>query len=148
MKKQKFEIVNQMRLTLPAISVNEGVVRAMVGAFIAPLDPNVNELADIKCAVSEAVTNVIVHAYRGRETRGEIRLALLVTEDRMVVISVRDTGCGIADITEARRPLFTTDRTGERSGMGFAVMESFTDRLRVTSRIGRGTTVTMYKQLS
>ena len=135
---------NRMRVILPAISVNEAVARSAVAAFCAQCDPTVTELADTKCAVSEAVTNCIVHAYRERE--GEICITAKVIEGG-VRIAVRDRGCGIEDVQRAREPLFTTDAAGERSGMGFTVMESFTDRLAVYSAKGRGTLVVMTKYI-
>ena len=139
------EVENEMRMTLPSLSVNEGMARAAVAAFCAQLNPTALELADIKCAVSEAVTNCIVHAYRG--TVGEITLTVKLCEGRLVQIEIRDRGCGIEDVKQAREPLFTTDAEGERSGMGFTVMESFCDELRVSSRAGRGTRVTLLKRL-
>ena len=145
MKNQWSEQGNRMRLRLPAISVNEGVARAAVAAFCAQRDPTVTELADIKCAVSEAVTNCIVHAYR--DYPGEIFIGVRLVGKDGVRISVRDRGCGIADIKRAREPLFTTDAAGERSGMGFTVMENFMDRLTVRSREGRGTLVIMTKYI-
>ena len=138
--------INEMKLKLPALSVNEGACRAMIAAFCAQADPNIEELADIKCAVSEAVTNCIVHAYGGRG--GTIYITVGLYEGRLIRIEIRDRGCGIADIKEAMQPLFTTDATGERSGMGFSVMESFMSRLRVHSTVARGTRVTMWKQLA
>lgn len=139
------EVENEMELRLPSLSVNEGVARAGVALFCAQLNPTALELADVKCAVSEAVTNCIVHAYR--DTVGEIRITVKLCEGRLVCIEIRDRGCGIADVRQAREPLFTTDAEGERSGMGFTVMESFCDELRVSSRQGKGTTVTMLKRL-
>ncbi len=137
--------LNELKVMLPAISINEGVARALVGAFCAQLNPTIEEIADLKCAVSEAVTNSIVHAYRGEG--GPLYISVALYEERCVTVSVRDRGCGIPDVALARQPLFTTDKEGERSGMGFAVMETFTDSLRVHSRVGRGTTVTMKKRL-
>ena len=134
-----------MQIILPSLSVNEGVARATVAAFCAQLNPTALELADIKCAVSEAVTNCIVHAYR--EGTGEIIIRVSLCEGRLIQIEIRDRGCGIENVRAAREPLFTTDAEGERSGMGFTVMESFCDELRVSSRIGRGTTVTLLKRL-
>lgn len=139
------EVENEMRLTLPSLSVNEGMARSAVAAFCAQLNPTAVELADVKCAVSEAVTNCIVHGYRG--TVGEIRITVKLCEGRIVQIEIRDFGCGIEDVRRAREPLFTTDAEGERSGMGFTVMESFCDGVRVNSRVGRGTTVTLLKRL-
>lgn len=144
MRKKKSGCSNRMRLTLPALSVNEGVARAAVAAFCAQCDPSTTELADIKCAVSEAVTNCIVHAYR--ERAGEIRIIVRLVPGG-VRIAIRDRGCGIADVRRAREPLFTTDAVGERSGMGFTVMESFMDRLSVRSREGVGTLVVLTKYI-
>ncbi len=135
---------NRMRLYLPAVSVNEGIARAAVAAFCAQCDPDATELADIKCAVSEAVTNCIVHAYR--ECAGEICITARLVP-RGVRIAIRDRGCGIEDVKRAREPLFTTDAAGERSGMGFTVMESFMDKLSVHSAKGRGTLVILTKYL-
>ena len=139
-------IQNKMKLQLPAISVNEGICRAIVGAFMTQADPTIEELADVKCAVSEAFTNCTVHAYR--ETGGIVYISATLYEDRKLSITIRDEGCGIADVKKAREPLFTTDESGDRSGMGFAVMESFTDRLTVTSKVGKGTKVRMIKYLT
>ena len=133
-----------MWLSLPALSVNEGVARAAVAAFCAQCNPTVTELADIKCAVSEAVTNCIVHAYR--EKRGKVYITVRLIPGGVRIL-VRDLGCGIPDIRRAREPLFTTDGAGERSGMGFIVMESFMDRLDVYSKPGRGTLVVLTKMI-
>ncbi len=132
-----------MQLKLPALSANEGMARAAVAAFCAQLDPSGVELADIKCAVSEAVTNCIVHAYRYQD--GLIYITVSLLEGRVAKIEIRDRGCGIEDVKEARQPLFTTDSAGERSGMGFTVMESFTDKISVTSKLESGTKIVMYK---
>lgn len=134
-----------MKLSLPSLSVNEGIARAAVAAFCAQLNPTAVEIADIKCAVSEAVTNCTVHAYR--DTVGEIAITVKLCEGRLVQIEIRDRGCGIEDVRQAREPLYTTDAEGERSGMGFTVMESFCDGVNVSSRVGRGTTVTLIKRL-
>jgi stage II sporulation protein AB (anti-sigma F factor) len=145
MKKAKIsgKVINKMQLKLPSLSANEGMARAAVAAFCAQLDPSGVELADVKCAVSEAVTNCIVHAYRHGE--GIIYITVSLLEGRAAKIEIRDRGCGIEDVKEARQPLFTTDAAGERSGMGFTVMESFTDKISVTSRVGAGTKIVMYK---
>ena len=134
-----------MQLTLPALSVNEGAGRAIVSAFCAQLNPTIEELADIKCAGSEAVTNCIVHAYR--ETTGDIYISVRIFDTRTVRIEIKDKGCGIEDIELVKTPLYTTDTTGERSGMGFAVMESFMDKLTVRSAVGKYTKVTLVKTL-
>lgn len=144
--KRKEALENELKLELPSLSVNEGIARATVAVFCSQLDPTATELADIKCAVSEAVTNCIVHAYRG--THGKIHINVRLYEGRLIRILIRDDGCGIPDVKLARQPLFTTDAESERSGMGFTVMESFCDRVRVTSRVGKGTTVILYKKLA
>ena len=136
---------NEMKLRLPSLSVNESVARATVAAFCAQIDPAASELADIKCVVSEAVTNCIVHAYR--ETVGIIYITVAIYEDNSVKIEIKDKGVGIEDVSLARQPLYTTDAESERSGMGFTVMESFTDAMRVTSKREKGTCVVMYKQI-
>ena len=142
------EILNKIQIKLPAMSVNEGMARAAVAAFVSQLDPGVTEIADIKCAVSEAVTNAIVHGYRDTPETGSITVTVSILAGRAVKIEIKDKGCGIPDVGQARQPLYTTDAAGERSGMGFTVMESFTDALKVTSKVGKGTTVTMWKKLS
>ena len=142
------EVLNRIQIKLPALSVNEGMARAAVAAFVSQLDPGVTEVADIKCAVSEAVTNAIVHGYRDYEGTGSISITVSILAGRAVKIEIKDKGCGIPDVAMARTPLYTTDAGGERSGMGFTVMESFTDALRVTSKVGKGTTVVMFKKLT
>jgi len=144
MKQKKIQ-TNIMKLTLPAISVNEGVARSVIGAFCAQLDPTIEELADIKCSVSEAVTNCIVHAYKN--LGGIIYITVTLFADRSLKIDIKDKGCGIEDVEMARSPLFTTDTSGERSGMGFSVMESFMGEVRVSSQKGKGTKVSMAKKL-
>ena len=126
---------NEFRLTLDARSVNEGFARVAVSAFAAPLDPTLEELADLKTAVSEAVTNCIVHGYKDCCGPPAVR------------VTVRDKGCGIVDVPQAMTPLYTTGE-GERAGLGFTVMESFCDKLRVTSKPGRGTTVVLEKRIT
>lgn len=145
LRKRKGEL-NRMELCLPALSVNEGLARAAVGAFCAGLDPTATELADVKCAVSEAVTNCIVHAYPDRI--GPVTLCVAVYPEREVHITVTDKGVGIPDVPQAMEPLFTTGNPEERSGLGFAVMQSFMDRVKVTSRPGKGTKVVLIKRLS
>lgn len=136
---------NEMRLTLPSYSSNEGFARTAVASFFAQLDPTVAELADLKTAVSEAVTNAILHGYR--DTIGMIYIKASYDKGGRVTVQVRDKGCGIPDIQKAMEPLFTTGGE-ERAGLGFAVMESFTDKVRVRSVVGKGTTVTLRKQLT
>ena len=145
MSKVKEQIKNEIKLRLPSLSVNESVARSAVAAFCAQLDPSASELADIKCVVSEAVTNCIVHGYRDRV--GVIYITIVLYASGLVKIEIRDKGVGIEDVKTARQPLYTTDAASERSGMGFTVMESFTDRIRVTSKPGKGTNVIMYKRL-
>ena len=137
---------NYMKLTLLAVGENEGFARSAVSAFALCLNPSLSELSDIKCSVSEAITNCIVHAY-GKE-KGYIYINLALTEDGEVRIEIRDNGCGIPDVSRAREPLYTTDTTGERSGMGFSVMESFMDSLCVFSKEGKGTRIIMTKRIS
>ena len=141
----KDRIKNEMKLRLPSLSVNESVARATVAAFCAQADPAAAELADIKCVVSEAVTNCIVHAYR--ETVGIIYITVTLYESGAVKLEIKDKGVGIEDVSLARQPLYTTDAEGERSGMGFTVMESFCDKVKVVSQWGKGTTVTLCKRL-
>ena len=143
------KIINEMKLRLPAVSVNEGVCRSAISAFIAQLDPMVEELGDIRLAVSEAVTNCIVHAYRD-VPKGEcsyVYISVRLYDTREVSVEISDNGCGIANVEEAMRPMFTTGGGTERSGMGFLVMENFTDSLTVKSKVGKGTTVLMRKFL-
>lgn len=139
-------ILNECRITFPSLSANEGYARSCAAAFCAQLDPTAAEISDIKCAVSEAVTNAIVHGYR--DCVGEIIMTLRQLPDRVVKIEIRDKGCGIDNVEQAKTPLFTTDPAGERSGMGFTVMESFMDSLKVLSSPGRGTKVTMTKKFT
>lgn len=135
---------NQMQLTFPSRSVNEGFARAAVACFASQLDPTLDELGDIKTAVSEAVTNCIVHAYP--DEIGTITLKARILPGGVLDLVIRDRGRGIADVAEARRPLFTTGGA-ERSGMGFTIMESFMHKLTVTSKPGRGTTVHMQRRI-
>ena len=147
MKKAKIsgKVINKLQLKLPSLSANEGMARAAVAAFCAQLDPSGVELADIKCAVSEAVTNCIVHAYR--DEIGLIQIKAQMLEGRRLRIEIKDQGCGMEDVRRAREPLYTTDAAGERSGMGFTVMESFCDGVSVRALEGKGCTVTLCKRL-
>lgn len=140
------KIKNQMRIQFLSLSTNERFARAAVAAFLTSLDPTALEIADIKTAVSEAVTNCIVHAYQ--DTIGVIYIHTKIYDDRRVVITIRDRGCGIENIKKAMEPLFTTLPDEERSGLGFSVMQSFTDKVRVRSRLNQGTSVTLEKILS
>ncbi len=138
-------IINQMKLSFVSKSVNESFARASVAAFVLPLDPTVSELSDIRTAVSEAVTNCIVHAYPDK--KGIITLTAKLTDQRKLIVTIRDKGKGIEDIDKAMEPLFTTS-TDERAGLGFAVMQSFMDKVRVRSEISKGTAVTLEKYIS
>lgn len=137
--------VNKMELSFPSHSVNESFARGAISAFILALDPLVTEMNDLKTAVSEAVTNAIVHGYR--DTIGTVYISAKILADDRVVVKIRDRGCGIPDIEKAMEPLYTTGGE-ERAGLGFAVMQSFCDRVRVASAPGRGTTVTLTKQFT
>lgn len=142
----KQTVINEVRLIFPSVSSNEAFARSAAASFCAQLNPTYDELSDIKCAVSEAVTNAIVHGYRN--VLGEVQLQMKITEDRVFRAEIRDRGCGIPDVEEAMRPLFTTDPENERSGMGFTIIENFMDSLRVVSSPGKGTRVIMTKKLS
>lgn len=137
---------NRMKIEFAARAENEAFARAAAAAFVAFLDPTIEELTEIKTGVSEAVSNSIIHGY-GEDPNGIVELACEVRQGGKVIITIRDRGMGIDDVEKAREPMFTTGRTEERSGMGFTVMESFMDRLEVESQAGEGTTVTMTKQL-
>lgn len=137
--------INEMKCTFPSLSVNEAYARTAVTAFAAQLDLTIEEIADIRTAVSEAVTNAIVHGYRGAV--GTIELCVKLLEGNEVYIRIKDCGCGIPDVAQAMEPLYTTAAAEERAGLGFAVMESFMDKLSVKSKVGRGTTVVMRKRL-
>ena len=136
---------NEFTLEFPSRSSNEAFARSAAACFAAQMDPTLNELEDIKTAVSEAVTNAIVHAYP--DAIGKVTLKLRVCPGNVLELTVKDRGRGIADVEKAREPMFTTGGE-ERSGMGFTIMESFTDQLTVRSVPGRGTTVTMKKKLA
>ncbi len=137
-------IQNEMKLSFEAKSINEGFARSAVSAFVMSLDPTVSELSDIKTAVSEAVTNAIVHAYG--DDSGTVYIHTQVTESGRVIIRIRDKGCGIENVPQAMEPLFTTGGE-DRAGLGFAVMQSFMDKVSVRSKEGKGTTVTLEKAI-
>ncbi len=137
--------VNEVKLKFPSRSSNEGFARGTVACFAAQMDPTLSELEDIKTAVSEAVTNAILHAYP--DTIGTVSLKIRILQENLLEITVRDRGRGIADVEQARQPMFTTGGEG-RSGMGFTIMESFMDSVSVRSTPERGTTVVMKKRLS
>jgi stage II sporulation protein AB (anti-sigma F factor) len=136
---------NYINLEFPSRSCNEAFARMAVACFAAQMDPTLNELEDIKTAVSEAVTNAIVHAYPS--TLGKIQLRAKILEGNVLEISIKDRGRGIADIDQARQPMFTTGGE-ERSGMGFTIMESFMDKIQVRSEPGKGTVVVLKKRIA
>ena len=135
-----------MKVVFPSLSENERFARIAVSGFLSFIDPKVDELADIKTAVSEAVTNCIVHGYP--DTVGKIEMSVKVFEDNTVRIRISDKGCGIENIEEAMQPLFTTKPEEDRAGLGFAVMESFMDKIKVSSKPGKGTAVTLEKTVA
>lgn len=136
--------INEMRIDFMAIPENEAFARVAVGAFLLPLNPTVEQMEDVKTAVSEAVTNAIIHGYQNKG--GMIRLAAELHEDNILKLDIVDCGVGISDVDKAREPLYTSCPEMERSGMGFTVMESFMDGLTVQSRPGHGTTIHMEKR--
>ncbi len=138
-------IMNEMKVEFLSKSSNESFARAVSSAFIAQLDPTIEEMSDVKTAVSEAVTNAIIHGYR--HSIGVITMMIRIFEERIIEITIADRGVGIADIEEARQPLFTTCDGEERSGMGFTVMETFMDQVEVISAVSEGTKVIMQKAL-
>ena len=139
------KIINKFSMNILSRSANEGFARAVVTAFAAQLDPTLEEINYIKTAVSEAVTNCIVHAYN--EGFGKIYISGEISDNNIIKIKIRDNGCGIENVEKAMEPLFTTVG-GERAGLGFAVMQSFMDDIRVRSRVGKGTTITLTKKIA
>ncbi len=138
------EVINEMNVNFFSRSCNESFARTVIAAFVAQLDPTIDELADIKTAISEAVTNCIVHGYKSGI--GKIYLTAKIYENGRISIKVKDRGCGIENVEQAMEPLFTTGGS-ERSGLGFAVMQSFMDKIKVTSKVGKGTTVSLDKYI-
>ena len=136
---------NLFRLILPSRSINEAFARTTVSAFVAQLDPTLDELADIKTAVSEAVTNCIVHAYK--DSVGLIYITARIFDGNRIDVVIKDRGCGIKDVKKAMEPAFTTSDTDERAGLGFSVMEAFMDSVKVRSKLFSGTSVTMTKYI-
>ncbi len=136
------EVINEMNINFFSRSYNEGFARTVVASFVSQLDPTIDELADIKTAVSEAVTNSIVHGYK--TGIGKIYISSKIYSNGKILIKIKDKGCGIENVEQAMEPLFTTGGS-ERSGLGFAVMQSFMDKIKVTSKVGKGTTVTLQK---
>ena len=140
------EITNFMKMTIAGYSKNEALARMCVSAFASQLDPTIEEINDIKAAVSEAVTNCIVHGYP--DCIGNIFIELRIMEENLLYIKIKDKGRGIENVKQAMEPLFTTSPETERSGLGFSVMESFMDKVKVYSRVGGGTSVIMMKRLN
>lgn len=138
-------LINQATVQFVSRSANEGFARTAAACFAAQLDPTLEEINDLKTAVSEAVTNAIVHAYP--DSLGKVTMTMKLFEDNTVEVTVKDRGVGIADLEQARTPLYTTGGA-ERAGMGFTIMESFTDGMRVRSAPGKGTTVVLSKRIS
>ncbi len=138
--------IKKIKLEIDAISENEAFARSVISLFASKADPDIETLAEVRTAISEAVTNCIVHAYKN--TFGRIYITASLAENSTLTVKIRDKGCGIEDVDKARTPLFTTDTSGERGGMGFAVMESFCDKISVSSKINGGTTVTLVKKLN
>ena len=144
-----YKVINSMKTEFSAKSVNESFARTAVASFASQSDISVSVIADIKTIVSEAVTNAIVHGYAEIEDKQlcPIYIQCKLFQNGKLVIKIKDKGCGIGDVKTAMQPLFTTDTDGERSGMGFTIMQSFTDGIKVTSGVGKGTTVTLEKRL-
>lgn len=138
------ECINEMNVNFPSISNNESFARAIISSFVSQLDPTIDELTDIKTAVSEAVTNCIAHAYKSGI--GIIYINSKIFSNKSISIKIRDKGIGIENVNKAMEPLFTTGGS-ERAGLGFAVMKSFMDKIKVSSKVGKGTTVIMEKSI-
>ena len=143
MKKHKTQ---GFKLEIPALSENEAFARQVICAFAARLDPTIEELSDLRVIVSEAVTNCVVHAYKGSE--GNIQITVRITEKGVLKVKIRDHGCGIADIERCMQPLYTTDPDGERGGMGLPIMQSLSKKFAVTSKPGKGTLVAFEMQFN
>jgi len=139
--------MSRVSIIMEGLSENISFARVVATAFITPLDPTVEEVTEIKTAVSEAVTNAIIHGYPANSSQGQVRMELSA-KDKTIVIEITDDGVGIADIDAAREPLFTTNEELERSGLGFTVMESFMDKVTVESTVGEGTKITLTKTLA
>ena len=137
--------LNEMTVTFPALSENERLARLAVSGFLSQLDPNIGELSDIKTAVSEAVTNAIVHGYR--ESTGDVLLQVRIFEKGRISIKIQDKGCGMEDVNKAMEPLYTTSPEEERAGLGFTIMETFMEKVKVKSKQGKGTTVVLERTI-
>lgn len=134
MKKKELQT---MKLEIDGISANEAFARQVISLFAATLDPTLEEISDLRVVISEAVTNCVVHAYKNKG--GKIRITARLYDDRTMKIQIRDYGCGIGDIEKCMEPLYTTDPSGERGGMGFPIMQAMSHKFRVTSKVGQGT---------
>ena len=139
------EMINKMSMQIPAKSENESFARAVVAAFCVSLNPTIDEISDIKTAVSEAVTNCVVHAYQKRQSSNDLITIECKLYPDMLEVTISDRGVGIPDIKQAMEPFYTTEPDNERSGMGFTVMQSFMDTISVNNQVGGGTVVTMQK---
>jgi stage II sporulation protein AB (anti-sigma F factor) len=137
--------INEFKLVVDSKSINEAFCRVVVSAFVTPLDPTIEEISDLKTAVSEAVTNCIVHGYK--DECGKIYITGQIIDNKLVKIKIKDKGVGIDDVKSAMQPLFTTGG-GDRAGLGFTVMQSFCDRIKVNSKLGKGTTVELTKRIT
>lgn len=137
---------NSFKLEIPALSENEAFARQVICAFAARLDPTIEELSDLRVVVSEAVTNCVVHAYKGYSQPGTIQITVRITEKGILKIRIKDTGCGMDDIERCMQPLYTTDPEGERGGMGLPIMQSLSHKFMVKSKPQKGTTVAFEMQ--
>ena len=131
--------INRMKLEFNAISQNEAFARQTLSVFAASADPTVEEISDLRVVISEAVTNTVVHAYKNRG--GKVIISASLYDDKLMKVKIRDLGCGIENIEESMQPLFTTDPSGERGGMGFPIMQAMSQKFRVKSQVGKGTTL-------
>ena len=144
--KRSDRILNEIKITFPSLSENESFARMAISGLVSQLNPQIDELSDIKTAVSEAVTNCIVHGYK--DTVGTVAMTAKILVENEIYIRISDKGCGIEDIEAAMTPLYTAAPDEDRAGLGFTIMESFMDKLSVKSRVGKGTSVTMRKKLT
>ena len=145
MSRRPLKAINEMKLCFPARSENERFARIAVSGFLSQLDPNIGEISDIKTAVSEAVTNAIVHGYR--DTSGDVMMQVKILEGRRVYIKIQDQGCGIEDVQKAMEPLYTGAPDEERAGLGFTIMTTFMEKVRVISHPHKGTTVVLERTI-
>ena len=139
-------IVNEIKVDFLSVPENEGFARMTISAFLLPINPTLSEMSDVKTAVSEAVTNAIIHGYKNAV--GTVRMRATLTDTGLLTVDITDNGCGIEDLKQAMQPFWTSVDGFERSGMGFTVMDSFMDSIDVASKVGTGTTVRLYKQIT